>query len=69
MSQQTAESRKVVRIPLDLIKKFQGENIQIVPEIKAGIIMIPDPILAQLGLGDLSKSGLAVVIVPQEEIS
>jgi hypothetical protein len=35
----------------------------------AGIIMIPDPILTKLGLGDISKSGLTVLIVPQEEIN
>ena len=58
-----------VTIPADLLKKFQTEKgammIRRLPV--AGIIMVPEDMIAKLGLGDVTKAGFQVLIVPAEE--
>jgi len=58
-----------VTIPADLLKKFQTEKgammIRRLPV--AGIIMVPEDMIAKLGLGDVTKAGFQVLVVPAEE--
>jgi hypothetical protein len=58
-----------VTIPADLLKKFQTEKgalmIRRLPV--AGILMIPEDMLAKLGFGDVAKAGFQVLVVPAEE--
>ena len=56
-------------IPADLLKKFQTEKgalmIRRLPV--AGILMIPEDLVAKLGFGDVAKAGFQVLVVPAEE--
>jgi hypothetical protein len=68
-------SRSSVKIPASLLKKFQAETAGIIFHGPvAGIIMIPDEILAQILQGevgknlakDLSNGKLALLVVSKE---
>ena len=57
-----------VKIPADLLKKFQAETkgpIEFRPGSAPGIMVFPEEILAKLGYGDLAKAGFEVLIVPR----
>jgi len=58
-----------VTIPADLLKKFQTEKGAIMMRRLpvAGILMIPEDMLAKLGFGDVAKAGFQVLVVPAEE--
>ena len=57
-----------VKIPADLMKKFQAESssgIEFLPFTAPGIMVFPEEILTKLGYGGLTKAGFDVVIVPR----
>jgi hypothetical protein len=58
-----------VTIPADLLKKFQTENGAIMMRRLpvAGILMIPEDLLAKMGFGNVTKAGFQVLVVPAEE--
>jgi hypothetical protein len=59
-----------VKIPYDLLKKFQEENkgsLEFHIDPAPGILMFPESILVNLGYGDLVKAGFDVVIVPRQK--
>ncbi|NTV93477.1 MAG: hypothetical protein HGA72_09545 [Chlorobiaceae bacterium] len=62
-----AVSQGRVRIPSDLLKKFQAEKagLQHRIDISSGILVFPEEILATLGYGELTKAGFEVVIMPR----
>jgi len=63
----SAVSSGRVRIPSDLLKKFQAEKngLQHRIDISNGILVFPEEILATLGYGELTKAGFEVVIMPR----
>lgn len=61
-------SKKIVKIPPTLLKQFQGEHLQLIPELKNGILLLPDSILKHLDAEVLRKNGLAVVLASQKDI-
>ena len=57
-----------VTIPADLLKKFQTEKGALMMRRLpvAGILMIPEEVLAQMGYGAVTKAGFQVLVVPAE---
>ena len=64
-----ATSPTRVIIPADLMKKFQTEGGALMMRRLpvAGILMIPEDMLARMGLGNVTKAGFQVLVVPAEE--
>ena len=56
-----------VTIPADLLKKFQTEKGALMMRRLpvAGILMIPEELLAKMGFGDVAKAGFQVLVVPR----